>query len=67
MFNVGVSFKILEYSENIPVGWCKATGHLLGDKQIDDTRTAQWAMDGHRTSDDYNEYMQVFFQERVYE
>ena len=66
MFNVGVAFEILEDSQNIPVGWNKATGHLIWDVKIDGTRKARWVLDGHRTQDpEHSTYAGVVSRESV--
>ena len=49
MFNVGVAFEILE--EGQPLGWKKASGHLIWDVKMDFTRKARWVLDGHKTPD----------------
>ena len=51
MFNIGVAFKILENGEILPVGYTKATGHMVFDVKMDFTRKARWVKDGHRTPD----------------
>ena len=40
MHNVGVAFQILEDDEHVPVGWKKATGHMIFDVKMDFTRNA---------------------------
>ena len=50
MKNVGVAFDVLENHQNVPVGWAKATGHLVWDVKIDFTQKARWVKDGHRTA-----------------
>jgi hypothetical protein len=51
MTNVGVAFEVLEAGEKAPVGWKKATGHLVWDVKMDFTRKARWVLDGHKTPD----------------
>ena len=51
MHNVGVAFQILEEDENLPVGWTKATGHMIFDVKMDFTRKARWVLDGHKCAD----------------
>ena len=51
MTNVGVAFEVLEAGEKAPVGWKKATGHLVWDVKMDFTRKARWVLDGHKTTD----------------
>ena len=66
MYNVGVAFEILEESQNIPVGWNKATGHLIWDVKIDGTRKARWVLDGHRTQyPEHSTYAGVVSRESV--
>ena len=48
---MGVAFDILEAHENVPVGWTKASGHLIWDVKMDFTRKGRWVKDGHRTPD----------------
>ena len=38
MKNVGVAFDVLENHQSVPVGWTKASGHLIWDVKIDFTR-----------------------------
>ena len=49
MTDAGIAFKILEESQATPVGWSKATGHLVFDVKMDFTRKARWVLDGHKT------------------
>lgn len=49
MKNVGVAFEILPNGQKAPVGWSKASGHLIFDVKMDFTRKARWVKDGHRT------------------
>ena len=51
MHNVGVAFQILEDDEHVPVGWKKATGHMIFDVKMDFTRKARWVLDGHKCPD----------------
>ena len=37
MKNVGVAFDVLENHQNVPVGWTKATRHLIWDVKMDFT------------------------------
>ena len=41
MKNVGVVFDFLENHENVPVGWTKASGHLIWDVNLDFTQKAR--------------------------
>ena len=51
MHNVAVAFELLDDATSAPVGWKKATGHLVFDVKMDFTRKARWVKDGHRTPD----------------
>ena len=42
---------MLEDYQNVPVGWTKASGHLIWDIKINFTRKARWVKDGYRTVD----------------
>ena len=53
MLNVGIAFDILEPDQSLPVGWKKATGHLIFDVKMDFTRKARWVLDGHKCADPY--------------
>ena len=48
MTNVGISFKILENDEVMPVGYTKASGHIIFDVNMDCTCKSRWVKDGHR-------------------
>ena len=50
MKNVGVAFDVLEDHQRVPVGWTKASGHLIWDVKMDFTRKARWVKDGHQTA-----------------
>ena len=49
MFNVGAAIEILEKSQSAPLGWKRASGHLIWDVKMDFTRKARWVLDGHKT------------------
>ena len=51
MTNIGIAFSILFEGEKSPVGWIKASGHLVLDVKMDFARKAKWVKDGHRTLD----------------
>ena len=51
MFNVSVTFEVLDAGERAPHGWSKVTGHLVWDVKIDFTHKACWVLDGHKTPD----------------
>ena len=53
MFNMGVAFQILEDDEAIPVGWKRASGHMIFDVKMDFTRKARWVLDGHKCADPF--------------
>ena len=42
-----IAFEMLEHGHKAPVGWFKATGHIVWDVKMDFTRKARWAKDGH--------------------
>ena len=66
MINVGVAFKILKDKEQLPVGYKKATGHLVYDVKMDFTRKARWVKDGHRTPDpDSSSYVGMVSRESI--
>ena len=48
---MGVAFNVLEDHENFPVGWTKASGHLIWDVKMDFTQKSRWVKDGHQTVD----------------
>ena len=51
MFNVRVAFEILEEGQPAPLGWKKASRHLIWDVKMDFSRNARWVLDGHKTPD----------------
>ena len=51
MHYVGVSFKIPQYEEHIPVGYKKSSGNLIFDINMDFKRKARWVKKGHLTPD----------------
>ena len=51
MYEVGVTFEVLEENAKAPAGWSKVTGHLVFDVKMDFTRKARWVLDGHKTPD----------------
>ena len=66
MYNVAVAFKILEHGESLPVGYTKASGHMVFDVKMDFTRKARWVKDGHRTPDpDESTYAGVVSRESI--
>jgi hypothetical protein len=46
-----IAFEMLEHGHKAPVGWYKATGHIVWDVKMDFTRKARWVKDGHKTPD----------------
>ena len=46
MANVGVVFNILESVEKVPLGYTKASGHLIFDVKVHFTRKARCVLDG---------------------
>ena len=48
---IRVAFDVLENHQNIPVGWTKASGHLIWDVKMDLRRKDRWVKDGYRTVD----------------
>ena len=54
MGNLKVAFDILEKDEHLPVGWTKASGHLIFDVRMTLERKARWVKDGHRTPEPEN-------------
>ena len=51
MFNVSVAFEILGENEKAPIGWTKASGHMVFDVKMSFERKARWVLDGHKTPD----------------
>ena len=47
MMNVGIAFHLLQHGEDPPVGYTKASGHLIFDVKMDFTRKARFLLDGH--------------------
>jgi hypothetical protein len=48
MSNVCVAFEILGPNKGAPLGWHKASGHIIFDVKMDFTRKACWVKDGHK-------------------
>ena len=48
MTNIGIVFEILDKDNPVPVGWKKATGHLIWDVKMGFTLKALWVLDSHR-------------------
>jgi hypothetical protein len=66
MTNVGIAFEILEPEQNLPVGYSKATGHLIFDVKMDFTRKARWVLDGHKCEKpDISSYAGVVSRESI--
>jgi hypothetical protein len=51
MGNVCIAFEILGPNDKPPVGWYKASGHIVFDVKMDFTHKARWVKDGHKTPD----------------
>ena len=51
MYNIGVSFEILEDGKTAPAGYTKVSGHLIWSVEMDFTRKARWVLDGPKTPD----------------
>ena len=49
MENLKVAFDILPDGRRVPVGYTKASGHLVFDVRMTLERKARWVKDGHRT------------------
>ena len=66
MTNVGIAFDIIEDDEQLPVGYAKATGHIIFDVKMDFTRKARWVLDGHKCEKpDISTYAGVVSRESV--
>ena len=66
MTNVGIAFEILDKDTPVPVGWKKATVHLIWDVKMDFTWKARWVLDGHRQGQpEGSTYAGVVSRERV--
>ena len=66
MTNVGIAFDILEDDEHLPVGYKKASGHIIFDVKMDFTRKARWVLDGHKCEKpDISTYAGVVSRESV--
>ena len=66
MHNVGLAFEILSDGTVTPVGWSKATGHLVFDVKITGQRKARWVLDGHKMPDPiHSTYAGVVWRENV--
>ena len=53
MHNVGIALQSLQEDEHMPVGWKKATGHMIFDVKMDFTRKVRWVLDGHKCLDPF--------------
>ena len=51
MGNVCVAFEILGPNDKPPIGWYKASGHIVFDVKMDFTCKACWVKDGNKTPD----------------
>ena len=50
-YQVRVAFKILQDGDHIPVGYKKASGHLIFDVKMDSTQNYRWVKNNHLTPD----------------
>ena len=48
---MSIAFKILDSSENLPVGYSKLSVHMMFDIKLGLTRKARFVADGHLTPD----------------
>ena len=48
MFNVGVTFEILEDDQSLSVSWSKAFRYMVFDVKMDFTWKVRWVFDGHK-------------------
>ena len=51
MYNVGITFEILEECTKALKGWKKVMGHLIWDVKMDFTCKATWVLDWHKMPD----------------
>ena len=51
MRNVSIAFELLDEGQSTPVGWTKASGHMIFTVKMDFTRKARYVLDGHKTAD----------------
>ncbi len=66
MENLKVAFDILPHGKEVPVGYTKASGHLVFDVRMTLERKARWVKDGHRTPEpDWSTYAGVVSRESV--
>ena len=67
MKNVGVAFDILDNDQNLPLGYNKASGHLIFDVKMDLTCKARWVLDGQKCENPtISSYAGVVSRERVF-
>ena len=66
MTNVGIAFQLLDPGEDPPVGYTRASGHLIFDVKMDFTRKARFVLDRHKTEKpEISTYAGVVTRERV--
>ena len=66
MKNVELAFQILENNEKVPVGYAKASGHLIFDVKMNFTRKARYVSDGHETeAPDISTYAGIVSKESI--
>ena len=51
MYNIGVSFEILEDGKTAPAGYTKVSGRLIWSVKMDFTSKARWVLNGHKRPD----------------
>ena len=67
MENLRVAFDILEDGSKIPVGYHKASGHLVFDVRMTLERKARWVKDGHKTPEpEWSTFAGVVSRERKF-
>ena len=66
MKNVGIAFQLLQHGDDPPVGYTKASGHLIFDVKMDFTRKARFVLDGDKTEKpDISTYAGVVSRESI--
>ena len=67
MENLKFVFDILEDGSKIPVGYNKASGHLVFDVRMTLERKARWVKDSHKTPEpEWSTFARVVSRERVF-
>ena len=66
MLNVGIAFEVLEYTQDLPVGWKPVLGHIIFDIKVDFARKARSVLNSHITDEPrISAYAGVFSRESV--